>query len=349
MEIDVKYHGIIVLEGADGTGKTTLAQHLVDKHGAYYKHLGLVPKEKMLEYQTVALEEAVERSRESLVVLDRHWISDQIYGRVYRGEGSFSYAARGMDRVIQAYGGVYVMAVPTSTGSVIDRHRKLKAERYEEYEADHRFVKVAKGYHRFTYGGGRSQTVSDYVQAISNTALGFNGRLDVLTYHLLEDDMEAVAAAAVDTARHRLAVQRPFLDHGDGMLGHVDRAMYLICGDQPNNPKGSTSPRHRWPLYAGRSAEYLYRTFHQLRFDETEALWVNTLGSSNGCLIQDLMYTYGHYLRPIALGRLAAERLRSLGVTVAAELPHPSYWQRFEHHNLEGYVKLWRQALKKGR
>jgi len=66
---------IIVLDGPEKAGKTTLANYIVDKHKARYRHWGPVKSEA--EYLK-PLKDDIESGE--LVVWDRSWVSEHVYG-----------------------------------------------------------------------------------------------------------------------------------------------------------------------------------------------------------------------------------------------------------------------------
>jgi thymidylate kinase len=74
---------IVILEGPDGAGKTTLAQRYAEA-GARVVHLDRYPGVKSLaRIHLAAMLPAL--SGVSDIVLDRAWITEWIYGDVYRG------------------------------------------------------------------------------------------------------------------------------------------------------------------------------------------------------------------------------------------------------------------------
>jgi hypothetical protein len=80
---------VIILEGADATGKTTLADRLVDSHGFTKVHTGVPkPKEDVFRSYTLTLWKAL-RSPEP-IVLDRCYLGETIYGPVMRGASRLS-------------------------------------------------------------------------------------------------------------------------------------------------------------------------------------------------------------------------------------------------------------------
>jgi thymidylate kinase len=71
---------VIVLEGCDGTGKTTVAAELAERHGYAVIHSGRIPDEEGLaEQYRAALD------RPGKIVLDRSFISELVYGPLREG------------------------------------------------------------------------------------------------------------------------------------------------------------------------------------------------------------------------------------------------------------------------
>lgn len=85
---------MIVLEGADGVGKTTLANQLVHElnqrfgKDAYYtyRHLGM-PTEYYRQHRHELLKNMVDE----YTICDRHWLSSYVYDRVAGYEVSLQY------------------------------------------------------------------------------------------------------------------------------------------------------------------------------------------------------------------------------------------------------------------
>jgi thymidylate kinase len=73
-------HQVIVLEGCDGAGKTTLAEALAARHGYTIVHSGRTPDGTDLadRYETIL-------ALPGRLVLDRSFISELVYGSLDRG------------------------------------------------------------------------------------------------------------------------------------------------------------------------------------------------------------------------------------------------------------------------
>lgn len=80
---------IIILEGPDGSGKTTLAKQLSRQTGYPYEHRSKPENEEekakmMIEYLQMC------KSRQNLIV-DRCWYSEMVYGKVMRDQSYIDY------------------------------------------------------------------------------------------------------------------------------------------------------------------------------------------------------------------------------------------------------------------
>jgi thymidylate kinase len=126
---------LIIFEGPDSTGKTTLAKYFAKKLKAAYIHArghrGLHRvmhkyHENLLECAEATLANGVD------VVIDRHWPSERIYGRIFRPETQQLYDFTSiMDRV-KALNPIYVFC--TTSPDTFETHFKLHET------TDHRYT-----------------------------------------------------------------------------------------------------------------------------------------------------------------------------------------------------------------
>ena len=92
---------LVIFEGVDGAGKTTLAKHVANvldadliHHGPYQDITGGVDLAEIYEKSTL---NAVYGLRN--VILDRSWISEEVYGAVYRdGANRLAHIAQTIER-----------------------------------------------------------------------------------------------------------------------------------------------------------------------------------------------------------------------------------------------------------
>jgi len=142
--------GLFIFEGPDAAGKTTLAKELM-KLGKdpLYLHLKL---HKNLPYrQLMALHIAQREYKRRMVIIDRHWLSEQVYGTVYRGEVATDNIAWDLLEWSIAMNTVNILCCPPPDESV-EQFTQAREVRKEHYQLDGRILKCARLYHMATHG-----------------------------------------------------------------------------------------------------------------------------------------------------------------------------------------------------
>lgn len=98
---------IIIIEGNDGTGKSTLAENLANSLTGYTiihrTHLTDMPKSELaMIYRDLLL-------KHTNIILDRAWYSEMAYGPVFRGESCISIEdMHKLEELLHALGGFVV-------------------------------------------------------------------------------------------------------------------------------------------------------------------------------------------------------------------------------------------------
>ena len=121
--------GILILEGADCSGKTTLAHaiatNVMENGGDFlYLHGSPWPGRVVEEHQRMAQQanDAINRGN-TFVVIDHFWIAEQIYGAVYRGgPGYDNNMVNALDKTMNNLGALIILCVPTNLEAQIERH-----------------------------------------------------------------------------------------------------------------------------------------------------------------------------------------------------------------------------------
>jgi hypothetical protein len=122
-------HPIIVLEGPDGVGKTSLGQALVKNLGARYIHLTYRHKDKMDLYHYAAIRCCAHLAQTQPVILDRWWISEILYAEAYRGGSPFIKRHFLLEHIANKMGVTYVACLPEDRQRYLDHYMEVKASR----------------------------------------------------------------------------------------------------------------------------------------------------------------------------------------------------------------------------
>lgn len=322
-QIGAKQPGLVILDGPDAVGKTTLAEHLLDGDMTGYVHLDYRPDRELWRLQYFALIKAAWRmSHGGLTVIDRHWPSEQIYSRAYREGTHMAAESRGWDRVMQRLCGVYVICCP-SVESAVERHAKSHSGREEMYAPGPQIADVAQRYLDL-WRGKSGVTRNDYVLSLTANG-GMTNRYDCLRYNIDTegDNLRAVCQRIFDRISDLKGSQyAPALDYlTPNFLGHAKKADVLFVGERINPKKSG-----RWPFIDfGASSAALSGVLDLINFDETRGLWTNA--HANDRHVMSLLEAAPE-LKVIALGGEADLYLCGVGVKHNV-VYHPSYAKRF--------------------
>ncbi len=120
---------IIVLEGPDGVGKTSLAHSLQEYLGARYIHLTYRFRDKMDVYHYAAIRLCARLAQNQPVILDRWWISEILYAEAYRGGSPFIKRHFLLEHIANCCGLTYVVCLPEDRQQYLDHYMKVKASR----------------------------------------------------------------------------------------------------------------------------------------------------------------------------------------------------------------------------
>lgn len=138
---------LIIVEGPDNCGKSTLAKAIATRFNATYWRMtsgtGLCEHDAMRLYQLNALDNAeINIKAGRTVVFDRHWPSDQVYGTILHGRPSLS--DLDLAFVLEKCESLNVIYINCWRANAIEEHAKAKDPDHP-YE-DEQYAQVVSGY-----------------------------------------------------------------------------------------------------------------------------------------------------------------------------------------------------------
>lgn len=339
--------GIIVLDGPDGTGKTTLATHLRDAHGARMFHLGSKHAKNAFLNNWAMLENLLHHHEKGrLVVLDRMWLSEHVYGSVFRPDDNRDDLGRLMHRVLLTHGALHVVC----TGDTDE----LVAQQSVNQDPDHpyddvRFRRVCDMY-RFSAGLSNKMTTGTSLEdmdaayrfqftygATLGRYLQNKNRKPIPWCFIYNKDWEGKDLQAYgEYLVYQVDQQRVFANRWSRKMAGSSRAVLLMVGDRVNKTTNKTP----WPFFSDKnSSRYLSDVLNKLAIPETDLLWINS--DDLDVLEHTCDYAIERGLSICLLGKAALKQFSVIqpqlekdfspvGVEAAVfHAPHPSHSNRF--------------------
>lgn len=334
--------GIIVIDGCDCTGKTTLAQAICDEVGedkSKYMHLSFDPTWDMWRYQTDALINAIALSDIKTVVVDRLWPSENIYADTYRDGVGIGIATRMMHRMLLRFGAIYVIAAPP-TEMVVANHRELKKSRDEMYadvsEVSDRFLNLVHGSVTRPNTGSYAEQLAALGGVITDTHWF---QYDIAK-HPKKDIKSCVKGllSCLEIVRDGLTYQPGLNPNWGNLAGRVGNRSTLLVGDV-------SGKKHilNWPFYEnGGCSLYLTKALHAAYIPEEEMCLMNA--NDPGTTAEQLKEVADNCKKVIALGANASSKLHDLHI-FHEKIRHPQHARRFDHSDVSTYAEELKDAL----
>lgn len=335
-------NGIIILDGPDASGKTTLQEYFVKKHKAVPIHLTFPAPAplNMWEYQTQEMKRAIDLSNENLVIVDRHWISENIYAKVFRSHSPWPHMGRMMHRVWLKHAALYIICVPNTVEEGVARHN-ANIDRAHPY-GDTKFAELISRYRAFLFKD--CVTGIDYAAEVSRDIKGITNPFYIPYRIEIEgQELPTFTQLVLDKVRALRAAQyQPALNTGDhNITGHFLRAKYLIIGDQSNPKNFHSHFQVFWPFYEyANSSLFLAKVCSSIGLREENVMWTNAL-NPEGTQSPHVLQLIQRGIIPIALGKRALTICNKQKLKVFS-LPHPQYAQRF---NVVNYPQMFEEII----
>lgn len=322
---------LLILEGPDACGKTTLGQALAHNYNGEYFHLTYRFPNKMPQYQEVMLRKALKvmHEKQCPVVIDRLWVSEKLYADVYRGGSPWPLMGRYFTRLINRFAGIHLFCLPPNLETGIQWHADAKGERPEMYDDISEIIKAYVDVYVKFNAGWKLQHVREREPLMEKLSFVYAQGLKIY-----ESTRDVVPDFQMDPDRYNL-------------LGDFSRARFAFVGEALNN-KGK---RPTWPFWEHKhSSLFLTAALELIDFDERLAVWWNWQEAYEDPdqLCELLEYGAIHRLKYLALGKKAYNGLRAYGVPEEDVIciPHPSYFKRFVSHNYATYGQVIQAALR---
>lgn len=305
---------LVILEGPDGGGKSTLASAIIDAceedRGLRVVHHGpyIEDDNPFDRYLAPMYSVALTRTQ---AVFDRSWLSEPIYGRAYRnGLDRLGTQVRMLERLALGLGAVVINCTPaweTVKASFLSRRGDEYLDRLDQLRA-----------------------VWEEYQDLDQTT-----DLDVLTYDRDVDDPRAFYFRHL---HHLLEAPRAV----SRITGNVPGARVLLVGERSNG-------RDELPFINTQGCSpWLAAQLARAGIAERDLAWVNAETRKG----DDQLYLCLHTVRSlvnrgtrvVALGNVAARALRR-HVVPHEQVPHPQHWKRFHHREEYPLLPLLKEVL----
>jgi thymidylate kinase len=294
---------VVILEGPDGGGKTTLAKRLINE-GFEYRHEGPPPPEmdRVAHYLRI-LHDSVESGKN--IVHDRLWLGERIYGPIARGVDKLGDEGQRLFERLHRSKSIHQYICTPNIGAARANYRIKISEADDFLKSTEKWEKVYTNYVSWLKSNPVMAQLYDYTldsnhDRIVSEIFSFQNALRVLP---------------------------------TGTIGSPD-ARLLFVGDRPNHRTIDV------PFFSLKgSSAYLNKTLSKCLLDESEIAFSNARSHTGkehdlGAILSKLPKLEHIFL----MGAIAREwfyaRSNVKTTYKISCIPHPSYLKRFKGHNL---------------
>lgn len=316
---------IIVLDGPDAVGKTTIAKEFIKKFpNTKYIHNGYRWKDKIFDYHTAVMKLASKWAMTHNVIIDRWWPSEACYASVYRNTSAWPLQGRFHERLALKYGVIYLLCLPDQ--NTVDRHTEMKKVRNEMYE---NIEDLCNLYYKLYYGDLNHKDKGNYIDKLI-----LSGGVKDIPYYIpytierwgahLDTFLDLVMHVATEMRESQFQDALSPFEHN--VLGHSKFAKYMFVGDRVN-------PKYRdifWPFFEyGNSSLYFTEALNDLWIKERDYMWTNAYDKDGKIDLKYAELANERGINIIALGKNALKALKQKRIEPYEIMPHPSHYKRF--------------------
>jgi len=298
---------LIIIEGPDKSGKTTLAKKIEEQFHYKYAHFSAPGDDPASEYASFF------SSISSPTVCDRSYFGERVYGPLLRGASKISdlqYAV--IERICRLKGATFIYAstpLKVCQTRLYDNLTNKKISIKNNKEAWARFKTLAP-----------SCSLRPFLTYDATTQNALDGLLKHLGQLLPSLRSHAILARKCCTG-----------------VGTIYGRKIVFVGEGLNKKK-------TWlglPFDSGPTSNYLYEQCKKARIPEHKVYLCNAVNLTK----REVAFLNLAKTTWISLGNYANLKLLNLGVKHQS-IPHPQYWLRFHAHKPGAYVKFLEATMK---
>lgn len=335
--------GLILLDGPDCGGKTSLAKAIVtevEARGgkAVIHHLGMPQPDKCWEEHSEALLAYIEEmlNDHKVIIADRHFLSEAVYAAVYRQGSEYPFTMRFIEMLFDRYRALKVICCPP-VDKVVETHAKMKEVRVEAY--DKGMDKVARRFERIWHDAINYHLAPG--KEYSEQLMLSGGVCDKPLWYHYDWTKDNTKEYAIKLLKDLEQEQWFYGDDTWAMsfTGTPGPLSTLLVGDKMSTPNGLGIPFY---ANSGCSA-FLAKSLHKLMIPAERLCIANINDDSNS--VATVRYLAGRCKHVVALGRQAERTLQMHDIDYQAYVRHPQHARRF-NHNDDSYTSELAHALR---